>query len=78
MHDAALLNDGEMKNIVGGYGSGYEGDGYGDDYYSNDTNGVPSRCSKKGCKVNSDCGSSVCVTWSDCPSIATYGRKRCL
>lgn len=37
-----------------------------------------SRCNNKGCLVNSDCKSNqVCTLWRDCPSIATYGQKRC-
>lgn len=60
-----VLGDSELKNVVGGMSDGAKAP-------------TPSRCNNKGCRVNSDCLSNqVCTNWSDCPSIATYDRKRC-
>lgn len=55
------LSDGDLKKVVGG-----------------SADPIPSRCNNKGCLVNSDCLSNqACTNWRDCPSIATYGQKRC-
>lgn len=62
LNTASILNETEMQNVIGGY--------YGSGDYA--------RCNKKGCLTGSDCGNNTCVNWSDCPSISTYGRKRCI
>ena len=60
-----VLSSNELKNVVGGMSDGAKAP-------------TPSRCNNKGCLVNSDCKSNqVCTLWRDCPSIATYGQKRC-
>lgn len=51
----------EMRNVIGGYA--------GSENYP--------RCKKTGCLVNSNCSNNVCTNWKDCPSIPTYGTKRC-
>lgn len=70
------MSDSEMKNVVGGYFDPWDGAGTGN--IDGGSGEVPGRCKANGCNSAKDCSpSQMCATHEDCPSIETYGKRRC-